>query len=204
MADLISKLNTLVKASIHGALSDDPDRSQRRNVPSLGKDIDQEIVALRQQIDSALDHEEKIKAEIESLQREAADWDQQADQALVKGDEATARYAVRQMQIKQQHVALQEADLAQHRISTSELISRVNELEAVVAEVRQQEAAAGESESVEADENSLAARLRRVREMFQAPETSAGTKNQVKEEDTPIDAQTIDDDLAQRRARLSQ
>ena len=199
MADLISKLNVLVKSSLQGILGDSPDRTGRRSVPSLGKDIDHEITALRRQIDSALDHEDQIKTQIEALQREAADWDRQADEALAHGDEATARYAIRQQQTKQQQTTLLEADLAQHRISASELIHRVNELEAIVTEARrQQQKSAPEAE--EAPEHSLAARLRHVREMFQTQEAATITQDDMPQ----VDDQAVEDDLAQRRARLSQ
>jgi phage shock protein A len=198
MADLISKLNVLVKASLQGVLGDDPDRGGRHSVPSLGKDIDREITALRQQIDTALDHEDQIKAQIEASQREAADWDRQADEALARGDEATARYAIRQQQTKQQQTTLLEADLAQHRISASELIHRVNALEAIVAEARQQQKTAPETN--EAPEHSLSARLRHVREIFQTQEAAAATQDDVPQ----VDDQAVEDDLAQRRARLSQ
>jgi phage shock protein A len=198
MADLISKLNVLVKASLQGVLGDDPDRAGRRSVPPLGKDIDREIIALRQQIESAFDHEDQIKAQIDALQREAADWDRQADEALARGDEATARYAIRQQQTKQQQTTLLEADLAQHRISASELIHRVNALEAIVAEARQQQKTAPETD--EAPEHSLSARLRHVREIFQTQEAATITQDDVPQ----VDDQAVEDDLAQRRARLSQ
>jgi phage shock protein A len=199
MADLISKLNVLVKASLQGVLGDDPDRAGRRSVPPLGKDIDREIIALRQQIESAFDHEDQIKAQIDALQREAADWDRQADEALARGDEATARYAIRQQQTKQQQTTLLEADLAQHRISASELIHRVNELEGVVAEARRQQQTTA-PETDETPEHSLSARLRHVREIFQTQEAAATTQDDVPQ----VDDQAVEDDLAQRRARLSQ
>ena len=160
--------------------------------------MDREIVALRQHIDEALNEEDRMTAEIDALQRQIADWDQQADRALTAGDDATARHAVRQVQLLQQRLAMLEAELAQHRFSASELISRVNELEALVAEARRQEQTAPPADDDSA-EGSLSARLRQAREETSAPQTNVKPKTP-----TVVDEQAVEDDLARRRARLSQ
>jgi phage shock protein A len=161
----------------------------------LGKNIDREVAALRQRIDQALDDEDRMTADIQALQRQIDDWDQQADRALVKGDEATARHAVRQMRLQQQRLTMLEAELAQHRFSTSELISRVNELEALVAQAKRQQQETDEDPA----EDTLSARLRRVRQDIAAQPVDTA-------QDVPaaVDDQAIEDDLARRRARLSQ
>ncbi len=207
MANLINKLNVLVKSSMHGVLGDDT-HAARRGRPSLqrlGKNIDQEISALRDQVNQALDDEDRMLAEIAAMQREIASLDQQADRALAGGDEAGARHAIRQMQSQQKRAAFLESDLAQHRTSTSELIQRVNELEAAVAEARRQTGAAppvsdDAAHNGESTGETLSDRLRRIRQQVteQAP-TAAPTV----EETDDVDPQAIDDDLAQRRARLS-
>jgi phage shock protein A len=200
MTNLINKLNVLVRSSMHNIFGDDTDQ-QRGRLPSasrLGKNIDNEIAALRQQIDKALDDEDRQIIEIERLQREIADWDGQADQALLKGDEATARYAVQQVQLQQQRLTMLDAELAQHRIATAELIHRVNELEALVAEARKhQQDAAVEDE----DDESLAARLHKARQHVQTQEMEAAPRQAPP---AKVDDDAVDDDLAQRRARLSQ
>jgi phage shock protein A len=202
MSSLIDKLNVLVKSSVHGVLGDDSPGAKRHGAPlsqaRLGKDIDREIAALRQQVDSALDDEDRMEADIQTQQRQIADWDQQADQALTKGDEATARYAVRQMQLEQRRLTMLEADLAQHRLSTSELIQRVNELEAMVAEARRQQQAASAQDT---SDESLAARLRRARQQAAQPEAESPRLAASPDE---VDERAVDDDLARRRARLSQ
>jgi phage shock protein A len=202
MSSLIDKLNVLVKSSVHGVLGDDSPSSKRHggslSPARLGKDIDHEIAALRQQVDSALDGEDRMEADIQTLQRQIADWDRQADQALTQGDEATARYAVRQMQLEQRRLAMLEADLAQHRISASELIQRVNELEAVVAEARRRQQ---DTPAQDTADESLAARLRRARQQATQSEAESPLP---KASPAEVDERTVDDDLARRRARLSQ
>jgi chromosome segregation ATPase len=202
MSSLIDKLNVLVKSSVHGVLGDDSPGSKRHgeslSPARLGKDIDHEIAALRQQVDTALDGEDRMEADIQTLRRRIADWDQQADRALTQGDEATARYAVRQMQLEQRRLAMLEADLAQHRVSTSELIQRVNELEAVVAEARRRQQ---DTPAQDTADDSLAARLRRARQ--QATQSEAESPPH-KASPVEVDERTVDHDLARRRARLSQ
>lgn len=197
MSSLINKLNVLVKSNLHGVMGDDsPDTARRKKLLPLGKDIDREIAALRQQVEQALNDEDRMTAESEVLQRQVADWDQQADQALERGDEATARHAIRQVQLQQQHLTMLIADLAQHRIATSELIQRVNQLEALVAEARRQPP---ETPAVEENEDeSLSVRLRKARQ--QAGEQVESPASQP----SNVDENVVEDDLARRRARLSQ
>jgi chromosome segregation ATPase len=203
MAKLIDKLNTLVRASVQGALGGDaPERSRRGKSPSrkrLGKDIDRDIAALREQVNQALDDEDRMAAEIAAQQRQVADWDRQADAALQKGDESGARHAIRQMQLQQQRAAMVEAELAQHRFSTSELISRVNELEAVVATARQQPPSPAPDE--DADDELLSARLRQASQDTVRPSLAVEPPSAAPE---VVDEQAVEDDLARRRARLSQ
>jgi phage shock protein A len=204
MAKLIGKLNVLVRSSINSVLGDEADRSSsRRGHPSLsrlGKDIDREIEALRQQINHALDDEDRQQVEMNALRQQIAGWDQQADKALSQGDEATARHAIRQMQTEQRRLTMLEAELAQHRIATSELIQRVNELEAVVAEARRRQAEAP-TEEKETSGEGVSSRLRQARQNIEQQMTPPS------QTDVPavnVDESTVDDDLARRRARLSQ
>lgn len=198
MADLFNKLNTLVKASVHGVLGEStPRRKRRAKLPSLGADIDREIGALRQRIEQALTDEDQMDAEIQDLQRQIADLDAQADHFLAQGDEANARYAVRQIQLLQQRATMLDAELSQHRLSTSELISRVNELEALVAQARQQQAGPPTNDTQQGE--SLAAKLRKARQSVEQEPVSKPAAEPVRPDD-----KAVEDDLARRRARLSQ
>jgi phage shock protein A len=202
----MGKLNVLVRSSIQGVLTDEGKRLKRGGVPPLahlGDDIDDEIAALRQQIDKALDDEDRMEADWQAMQQQAADWDRQADQALAQGDEVAARHLVRQIQLQQQRAALLASDLAQHRLSTSELISRVNELEALVAEARrQQQPALIPEKERSAPREVLSARLRKARLFIETQEMEALQQEQAPAE--RVDDGAVDDDLARRRARLSQ
>ena len=53
MPGLLDKLNTLVRSSVNSVLDDVPGRKSSVNPARLGKDIDQEVAALRKRIDAA-------------------------------------------------------------------------------------------------------------------------------------------------------
>lgn len=204
MSRLINKLNVLVQSSLHGVLGE-PSAPRRKELSTqqLGKGIDKEIAALREQIKGALDAEDRTVSALEAMQQEIDTLDQQADVALTQGDDATARHLASQWKIKQQQHTMLVADLDQHRRSTSELIKRVNELEAVVVEARRRQGAAGDDHAEE-DDTPLAARLRKVREMIAGEQAEdAGTDMYAVPLDA-VDEQTINDDLARRRNRLSE
>lgn len=185
MANLLDKLTVLVRSGVNSLV--DPVRpSGRRTPPRPGKHVDREIAALREQIDEALDDEDRIATEVAALHREADAWDGRADALLQGNDEAGARHAIRQMQLARQRAAVREADREQHRRSTSELISKVNALEALVAEARYTERAA--------EERRPATRLKATREA-----SAASTDGPAQ-----VDERTVEEDLARRRARLSQ
>jgi phage shock protein A len=140
MSDLFKKLNTLVQASINDMLGDgwnpsDPNR-RRLSPERLGKDIDREVSALRQRINQALEHETHLQNQIQSASNEIARWDREADDAVVQNNDATARYAVMQMQQAERRRTMLESDLHEHRLVTQELIQRVNTLEAAIADAR--------------------------------------------------------------------
>jgi phage shock protein A len=206
MTDLIDKLNVLVRSSLQSVRPEGKPSKRRGKTPSLehlGSDIDQEIAALRKQIDAALDDEDRMNADLKVMQSQAADWDQQADQALGRSDEASARYAIHQMQLQQQRATMLQADIEEHRRSTSELIQRVNELEALVAEARRQQQTAppAPAPTQKPAAESLSDRMRKARLFIETQEMEA-LKNDAPPVD--VDAAAVDDDLARRRARLSQ
>src|SRR5215213_8718878 len=135
MSDLFKKLNILVKSSLNDLIGDPGSTRRRPLTPAhLGKDIDREIAALRQRINEALDYEDGLKQRVQQLQDEVTRLDQQADGAVASGNDDNARYLVEQMQRAQQRLTMAEADLRDHRLVTQELITRVNTLDAAVAD----------------------------------------------------------------------
>ena len=81
----------------------------------LGKNVDAEIEALRERVNDAVRYEDEIKAQIRQFEDEAARWDQQADEAVAQGDDASARYAIEQMQRAEQRAAIAQSDLREHQ-----------------------------------------------------------------------------------------
>ena len=188
MPGLREKLTVLMRSSLRG---------ERRDRPPSTRKAGAEVVALREQIAQALDHEDRLQQTIQASEAEIAALDRQADEAMARGDEATARHLIAQLQRRRRQLALQQADLAQHRHTAADLIRRVNALEALLATAQQPSAGA------EADDVPLAERIRQARqevnrrvESLRAPAAPPA--------EIALDEQAIEDDLARRRARLSQ
>ncbi len=225
MNDLFKKLNVLVKSSLHDLLGDDSSGRNRSilSLDKLGKGIDDEIANLRERINEALNYEDELTARVQTLQAEVADWDQQADDAVRAGNDEKGRYAVSHMQLAQQRLAMAEADLVDHQRVTQELILRVNELEAAVADARHAQssetAPAEESPSAQEDQalgsavNRMAADVLRdmrekvteMSEMMNVSGEAVPGANLTDEQEpaTTVDERQIEDDLTRRRNRLS-
>lgn len=206
MDDLFKKLNVLVKAAVHDVLGDSP--QQRGALPKLGKEMDREITQLRQRINEALSFEDGLQARVQSIQAEINQWDEKADVFLKEGNDANARYAVEQMQRAQQRLAIAEADLREHRLVTQELITQVNTLESAVADARraedQQQSAPAEAPAEVPQRPFLSDVLRNMREKLDDSVSSEAPKTEVPvPPEAPVEEQQVEDDLAQRRQRLS-
>jgi hypothetical protein len=230
MADLFKKLNTLVKASVNNALGDDfaigSSRRRQLTPQKLGKNIDREIDSLRQRVNEALEYEDQLKAKVSSLRAEVEQWDSQADRAVAEGRDEVARHAIDQMKRAQQRLNMAESDLNEHRLVTQELMLRVNQLDAAVADARRAENAQAAVpatpvaiETPEIPDASLADLLRDTRERI-ATEANAmkdvittwketgqvQPQSQPETPSTPGETQKspeVEDDLARRRERLS-
>lgn len=208
MARLLSKLNVLVKSNLRNVL---PDINRQRKQPDTtpaptGSDLAQQVVLLRERVNAALDQEQDTVAQLERMQQQIAAWEADVDRALRDGDDAAARYTIRQIQLTQQQHALLTADLEQHRRSTAELIKQVNALEAAAAQANANTPAADDATD---SDSSLADRLRRAREKAtgtQAAPPTASVRASAPESgnaSVPVTEQTVEDDLNQRRQRLS-
>jgi phage shock protein A len=191
MPGLRDKLRVLMQAGLRGERSE--------TTPSIRR-AGAEVAALRQRIARALEDEDRLQQSIQAAAAQIAALDRQADEALARGDEATARHLVGQLQRRRQQIALLEADLAQHRHATADLIRRVNTLEALVAQAQQ---SAVRGEVPDEDEVTLAERIRQARAEIARRVETLRTSETAPAADV-LDEQAVEDDLARRRARLSQ
>jgi phage shock protein A len=212
----------LVKSSLNSFLDDLSAQGSKPavHVPveRLGPDIDQEIAALRKRIELALADEDTMQKRLDQLQQQIEAYDRQADSALQSGDEAGARYLVQQMQRQQQLASTVQADLEQHRQSTSDLIQRVNTLDALVTDARRAQPPEQQAEQTPpapvADSQTQPERspgailsnlLREARERVEKITVSPDEPAQPIPMSNKEKANTtqVEDDLAKRRARLS-
>lgn len=201
----------LVRASLNDLLGDEREsgrRSKTLHAAALGKDIDRELAALRARINQALDYEDELQAQVKKLQAEAARWDEQVDALLLRGDDDAARYAAEQLQRVQQRLAMAEADLREHQLVTQELLLRVNELDAAIADARQREGSELDQPTETAAQHMgrlVADVLRDVREAVTNAGQPASSRSDPspRSAEQPADRQAVEDDLARRRDRLS-
>ncbi|MBI1258612.1 MAG: hypothetical protein GC204_14180 [Chloroflexi bacterium] len=214
MNDFLKKLNVLVKASLNDKLSGG---SETAKAPRSDKLMNDDVQALRQRINAAVDYEDELKTRIRQFEDEAARWDRQADEAVTQGNDVNARYAIEQMKRAEQRATIAQSDLREHQLMTQDLIQHVNTLEAAVADVSHARAETPtaatqpdpqtETEQAEASQTNMRVPdlgnvLRDARDKISALGESA-TAQREGSMDAPPSESVVDDDLERRRERLS-
>lgn len=204
LADLLKKLNTLMKAGLHdfpGSVSVPPGR--------LGKNIDSEIKAMHERIRDAAAYEENMRQKIAALEAEITRLDEVADAAVERGDDVAARSLIAELRRSEQRLAMLQGDLYQHQAAAGELVERVEQLEAMIDAAKRSEGDAAAPAEGAAGLPSLSDVLRRARETI----TGLGEQIQAADEVRSQPEQTSDpaaqthgsdeDDLERRRQRLA-
>lgn len=211
MDSLFKKLNTLVQATLHDVLGETEGSSETGlNPDRLGKDIDREIALLRERIKEAVTFEDQLQQRVHTLQAEVEKWDQQADSAVIAGDDPVARHAAEQMQRARQRLVMAESDLTEHQKVTQELILRVNMLDAAVADVQREKMQSSDNAPVVevsiSPGQALADILKNLREKVEQVSAPTGLDEVEAVQEAPdqsVPDNTTEDDLEQRRQRLT-
>jgi hypothetical protein len=207
MANLFRKLNTLVRAQIEGLLDEAPRLPGQRKRGGPGPvdphdpAIKRDVQLLHEQIDDALDREEALLAQLDSLRQQAADLDLVADNAVLDRNDDEARQALTTRRYNDQQIAMLEADLAHHRRMTAALMDQVNVLES------QEPAAPAPSPDLAAADQPEAARVIKVPIVVDLedapPEADAGPRPPTVGELPSESPARAPDNLDARRARLA-
>lgn len=200
MTDFLKKLNVLIKAGLNDIVSSDAGTSG--SSARRGRSLDDDVAALRERVNDAVRYEDEIKRQIAQLETEAGRWDQQADEAVARGDDASARYAIEQMRRAEQRAALAQGDLREHQRVTQDLIARVNALDAAVADAHREQPDAPHATPLP----DLSNVLREARATIASLAETAAARREVEApepEAADIDDSVVDDDLERRRQRLS-
>ncbi|MEZ4667331.1 MAG: hypothetical protein R3E39_05345 [Anaerolineae bacterium] len=209
MDDLLKKLNVLVKVALRDIVSGEPaPQKSSTGAPPVNswKDAELQIKTLRQRIDGTLVFEVEIQDRIQALQSQVDHWNQAADDALVSGDEMSARYAVDQMNRAQQSLKMAQSDLHQHQIVTEELIANVNALEAAFENSEQNELKKNDRLAVQlgAIGQTISNTLEEMRDRIVQLSSQPTLESQHPLGDrVSIDNPKVEDDLERRRQRLS-
>jgi flagellar biosynthesis chaperone FliJ len=225
MNDFFEKLNVLARARITSLLSGDPAPTQRGQLdpdPTAPQryekldldDAEREAAELRKHVETALNTQDNMQHRLDALHAQIAEFDRQADNALLHGNEALARSAVAQMQRVRHTADTLESELKSHRNMTSQLITQVNQLETIISEKRHAQATLPPAPST----------IRVMPTPPQPADTATPVKITVNAPQTPIQMPTVpdrlpptpqelvkdelekaqvEDDLAARRKRLS-
>jgi len=203
MSDLLKKLNVLVKAGLNDLAGGQASARRADAPPKLGADYDRDVRTLRGRINEAITYEDQLKARVRQLEAEVGRWDAAADDAVARQDDVSARYAIEQVQRARQRLTMAANDLREHQLVTQELVTRVNTLEAALADARRAQGA--DPAQRPADAGGLTDVLKEARERMAALSDLLTAKEQVAQATSapPADDRAIDDDLAQRRQRLS-
>jgi phage shock protein A len=210
MSDFFKKLNVLVRSNLNNVLGDAASANPLRrafNPTRLGNDVDREVAAMRSRINDAIVREDRLKAEISQLQGEIARLDPEADRAVQQDQETAARQIIAQMQTLQRRLSFAQSELREHESAVQEYMQRVNALEAYIVQVRQaQEQRSTQPLTSEAQEPTLSELLREANQQASAiRDPDQPPQSQLTSPTPSISASDddVDDDLAERRQRLS-
>ena len=203
MSDFFKKLNVLVKASLHDLIDTNANRPILKS-RRLGQNLDREVVTLRDRINEALAYEDELVERVEAIKAGITRLDQQADMAIEAGRAADARQMIADLQRAQQRLTMAEADLNDHRLVTQKLITKVNELEAAVADAKYAQPETADEEPLAAGQV-LADVLHEMQNKIVSLRDTLEPSPVVDEESAVAgeDDREIDDDLARRLERLS-
>lgn len=186
MSELFKKLNVLLKSTLIGQ------EPASRPAARPGKDMDRELERLRGRVNVALQYEERLKQQLQELDSEIRQWDQAADDALRRNDQDAAHAALEKLRTAKRRYARLDNDLSQHEVLSQELIQSVNLLESVVQ--------TPPAETPATPDRSMAEVLKQARAKISALGELTTPKAEIEE---PVDQPDIEDDLEQRRQRLS-
>lgn len=187
MSELFKKLNVLLKSTFIGQ------EPASRPAARPGKDMDRELERLRGRVNEAIQYEERLKQQLRELESEIQQWDQAADDALRRNDQDAAHAALEKLRTAKRRYARLDNDLSQHEVLSQELIQSVNLLESVVQ-------TAPPAETPVTPDRSMVEVLKQARAKISALGELTTPKAEIEE---PVDQPDIEDDLEQRRQRLS-
>jgi len=230
------KLNTLVQSQINDLVDfgkDEPSSRARRKFLSrhdVSNDLQNDVKGLRGRIDDALAYEGELQSKIDDLYTQISDWDSKADVAVSENRDSDARFALGRMQQAQRELEMAESALREHRMIAQELISQVNNLEAILDQA-QREAQSELNDTptgatkvpVEVDDDddeesasiisNISEKLDQSRQALgqlvnshtapDLPKDAPVVDEKPQPPKPPINQRKVEDDLAARRSRLS-
>lgn len=231
MTNFFKKLNTLIQAQVNDVIrplsTEERTDKTRKGVLArrqIRQGLEGDTKALRGRIQDAHAYQDGLQARVDKLYQEVERWDVFTNQAVAEGRDSDARMGLARLQQLQRDIVQAEDSLREHQIVTRELVSRVEMLEAVVNQSRDEDAA--QTGAAPADEEAhegitLGERIskqldqtrHKLNELVQsyrqeatppAPEGDIDAPTEVPRTPTePTPTKKTDDELSERLRRLS-
>lgn len=146
---LLRRINLIMKGRLNAVLDvfEDPER----NLTQLVEDMDEELDAAKRAVARAMANEDRLRAQIAFHTKDAEEWQRAAQRSLGKGDDASAREALRRVEMAERQRGKLTGQLEKQSKETEEVrksVARMQErcdearsrLEVVRAQMRQVEA----------------------------------------------------------------
>jgi phage shock protein A len=219
MNDFFDKLNTLIRVKFNDLLGSSS-QGDTADLPASARPIDRvahDAEKLRERVNDAVGYEKKLQTQIDDIYKQLPILNRQADEATEKGNEAMARHFIEKINRLQDRLTTLEKDLAEHQQLAQDLMHKVNQLEATIADIQTQKAS-GESgtdddvyqknatDKLSDLVNDTQRRIQALGDKIMARKATLQTQSDDLpspiSSDAPTDAD-IDDDLERRRNRLS-
>ncbi len=132
MSDIFDKISTLINAQLNDFLGKNPRSPLARiklNADEAEKNPQRSAHSLRQRLEEAIEYEDELQARIDERMRAVVELDKLVDDMLRSGDEVSAQRLQNQLNMKQQHLAIAESELQDHRLLTRHLMQELATLD---------------------------------------------------------------------------
>lgn len=216
MSDLFKKLNVLVKAKLNDALPGIEIKS-----PLQKRNINKQVDALRKQVNDAVEYEDTLQQRVTELQNEVDRLDREADKAVERGDDDTAKHIIGQLERAKQRLNMAQSDLNAHQLVAEDFIRKVNLLDATAADIQHEEATSAPAPTEEDSPASILTKspeeimqsaqdkisglgeLLKTKKDQLMPSPTDTHEEKMQQVEEEIKKAKVEDDLAARRRRLS-
>lgn len=131
---LFDRVSRVVRANLNAAVSsaEDPEKILDQAII----DMQEDLIQMRQAVASAIASQKRVQQQFERAQAEANTWQQRAQLALQKGDEALAREALVRKKTQSETATALKTQLDQQAVAVDQLKRNLIALESKISEAK--------------------------------------------------------------------